>query len=362
MQARVAVIGASGYSGVELTKLLAGHPHAQLAVASSDRWVGEPVAARAGVASQLRYVALDAAVEQAKQCDVVMLATPAEASHELVPRLVEHARVIDLSGAYRLRTTALYPRYYGFEHQHIGLLGQAVYGLPELFRERIAGARLVANPGCYATAIQLALAPLLASRPPAATPAATAPGETRPFARVDDLVEGRVIVDAMSGVTGAGRKASEEYSFAEIAGDVRAYRVLRHQHQPEIEQSLGELAGRTVEVTFVPHLLPVNRGILATCHAQLAGSHDVAAVYERAYAREPFISLAPSADRVALHDVVGTNRCRIGVSVGEHGELVVISAIDNLVKGAAGQAVQNLNLLLGCDEQAGLGGLRSFHP
>ena len=293
----------------------------------------------------------------------MLLATPAEASHELVPKLVAHTRVIDLSGAYRLRNPARYDKYYGFKHAHVGLLDEAVYGLPELFRDRIAGARLVANPGCYATAIQLALAPLIRSESEQATKAVASDGTTRPFKRIDDdLLDGRIIIDAMSGVTGAGRKATEEFSFAEIAGDVRAYRVLRHQHEPEIEQSLSDLAERSIDITFVPHLLPVKRGILATCHAQLAGAHDVAGLYKQFYARESFVTLAPSAEHVALHDVVGTNRCRIGVSVGESGELVVIAAIDNLVEGAAGQAVQNLNLLLGLDEQAGLAGLRSFHP
>jgi N-acetyl-gamma-glutamyl-phosphate reductase len=343
MQARVAVIGASGYSGVELTKLLARHPSVELVVASSDRWVGESVAARTGVKTALRYVTVEAAVEQARQCDVVLLATPAEASHELVPALAEHTRVIDLSGAYRLKNLSQYERYYGFTHRHVELLKRAVYGLPELYRERIHGARLVANPGCYATAIQLALAPLVGKA-------------------VDAPPEGRIIVDAMSGVTGAGRKAAEEWSFAEIAGDVRAYRVLRHQHEPEIEQSLDELAGRAIDITFVPHLLPVQRGILATCHVQYLGTRDVAGLYEQAYGSEPFVALAKSAEHVKLHDVVGTNTCRIGVTVGDGGALVAIAAIDNLVKGAAGQAVQNLNLMLGLDEQAGLAGLRSFHP
>jgi N-acetyl-gamma-glutamyl-phosphate reductase len=403
MHPRVALIGASGYSGVELTKLLAGHPGVELAVASSDRWVGEAVAARTGVRSSLRYLALDEAVSQAKQCDVALLATPADASHELVPQLLPHARVIDLSGAYRLKSAAASKKFYGFDHKHDGLLAEAIYGLPELYRARIAGARLIANPGCYATAIQLALAPLVLgaredssgsvmSAPDARTPrswstdARTSPAgwspdartprrpitplepATRPFDRAsltDDLLAGRIIVDAMSGVTGAGRKATEEMSFAEVASDVRAYRVLRHQHEPEIEQSLSDLADRAVDITFVPHLLPVQRGILATCHAQLtplATAVDIAALYEHAYGGEPFITLAPNTESVALHDVVGTNQCRIGISVGEQGELVVIAAIDNLVKGAAGQAVQNLNLLLGLDEQAGLAGLRSFHP
>jgi N-acetyl-gamma-glutamyl-phosphate reductase len=207
-----------------------------------------------------------------------------------------------------------------------------VYGLPELSRAGIASARLVANPGCYATTIQLALAPF------------------------KGMTTGRIVVDAMSGVTGAGRKATEEYSFTEISGDLRAYKALGHQHRPEIEQQLG------VEVSFVPHLLPVPRGILATCHLQLAGAHDIGHALHSRYAQEPFVELADNAESVSLHHVVGTNKCRIGFRMSERGELVVTSAIDNLVKGAAGQAVQNMNLMLGLPEHTGLAGLRSFHP
>lgn len=342
MQRRVALIGASGYTGIELTRLLVSHPHVELAVASSDRWVGKAIEDKVAAPTALRYVSLDDAVAQAASCDVVLLATPAEASLELVPRLLAAGpRVIDLSGAYRLRDPALYPRFYKFEHTHPELLKQTVYSIPEL----LIGApspvwgqvRLVANPGCYATAIQLALSPLLQWK-------VLEPG-------------GRIVIDAMSGVTGAGRKAAEEFSFAEVAGDLRAYRALRHQHAPEIEQQLR------AKVSFVPHLLPVKRGILATCHAQLAPGKridDVTEAFDE-YRGAPFISLASSADDVSLHDVVGTNRCRIGWTLeGDH--LVVTSAIDNLVKGAAGQAVQNLNLLLGLDERTALAGLRSFHP
>jgi N-acetyl-gamma-glutamyl-phosphate reductase len=335
MQRRVAVIGASGYTGVELTRLLV----VELAVVSSDRWVGATVEAKTGAASTLRYESNEHALAQATDCEIVLLATPADVSYELVPKLYaahHDVRLIDLSGAYRLRDVSLYPTFYKLEHTRPELLHQAVYGLPELgARKQIAKASLVANPGCYATAIQIALAPV-----------------------VSQLV-GRPIVDAMSGVTGAGRKASEEFSFAEIAGDLRAYRTLKHQHRPEIEQQLG------CEVTFVPHLLPVQRGILATCHVQLkhpASADELVALYRKRYADEAFVSLAASADDVALHQVVGTNRCGIGISVSERGEVVVTSAIDNLVKGAAGQAVQNLNLMLGVDERAGLAGLRSFHP
>lgn len=340
MQRRVALIGASGYTGIELTRLLVSHPNVELAVASSDRWVGEAIEVKVGAPTALRYVSLDDAIAQAASCDVVLLATPAEASHELAPTLLASGpRVIDLSGAYRLQDPALYPRFYKYEHAHVDHLRQAVYGLPELARDKpelIAKARLVANPGCYATAIQLAL---------------------RPLVRAGFVPAQRFVVDAMSGVTGAGRKAVEEFSFAEIAGDLRAYRTLRHQHTPEIEQQLD------APVSFVPHLLPVKRGILATCHVQVAPGTRVEQVDAAfaGYRGEPFVVLASSADDVALHDVVGTNRCRIGWTLeGDH--LVVTSAIDNLVKGAAGQAVQNLNLLLGLDERTALAGLRSFHP
>jgi N-acetyl-gamma-glutamyl-phosphate reductase len=357
MQRRVALIGASGYTGVELTRLLASHPNVELAVASSDRWVGESIEGKVGAPSALRYVSLDEAVAQAASCDLAMLATPAEASMALVPKLLAAGpRVIDLSGAFRLRDATLYPTFYGFEHGHPELLANAFYGLPELYGPERAAARrdfrLVANPGCYATAIQLALCPLLG------------------LSTLAHGAAGRIIVDAMSGVTGAGRKAAEEYSFAEIAGDLRAYRALRHQHQPEIEQGLNDMwnegtAHPRVSVTFVPHLLPVQRGILATCHIPVSSgttAETVGYVYRTAFEREPFVVLAKSADDVALHDVVGTNRCRIGWSVSDRGELVVTAAIDNLVKGAAGQAVQNLNLMLGLDERTGLAGLRSFHP
>lgn len=323
---RVSIVGASGYSGMELVRILLAHPSIEIVAAGSDKLAGRAFDATSSVASsgatQLTFVAQAEAI--AAECDVAFLATPAEVSLELAPQLIAKGRrVVDLSGAFRLKDAALYPKFYNFEHHQPELLAEAVYGLPEIDRTRQANARLIANPGCYATAIQLALAPL--------------------------RYEGRAIVDAMSGVTGAGRKATEDFSFAEIANDVRAYRVLKHQHTPEIEQQLG------TRVTFVPHLLPVKRGILATCHVEAKG------VDFSRYANEPFISLAPSANDVKLVDVVGTNKCRIGYTTdGDH--VVVISAIDNLVKGAAGQAVQNLNLMLGLPEQAGLAGLRSFYP
>lgn len=330
----VAILGASGYSGVELTRLAALHPGVELAVCGSDRWVGQSVAERTGVPCEVRYTAPDRAIELAMACSIVFCATPAEVSHDVVPRLMAAApKVIDLSGAFRLRDAAAYDRHYGFSHRHEPLLQQAVYGLPEHARQAIAGAKLIANPGCYATAIQLALAPILK------------------FAR------GPYIVDAVSGVTGAGRKATEELSFAEVYGDIRAYRTLRHQHAPEIAQGLG------APVLFVPHLVPIARGILATCHAELVpgvADADITAAFEARYRDESFIELATGADAVAIHDVVGTNRCKLGWT-RDGDRLVVIAALDNLVKGAAGQAMQNANLALGLAETTGLT-LRSFHP
>jgi len=347
---RIAVIGASGYSGMELVRLLLAHDGVQLVAAGSDKWAGRPVeGSRDSVGGAIAYV--PHAEAAAATADVFMLATPAEASHDLVPQLLARgARVVDLSGAYRLRKPALYAEFYNFEHRHPELLAEALYGLPEIdprVRKDAPNARLIANPGCYATAVQLALWPIRSTCWDMA-------GEIGIFKPNQTFV-----VNAMSGVTGAGRRASEDYSFAEVANDVRAYRVLKHQHTPEIMQGLDW------HVAFTPHLLPVKRGILATCYFELEKGHDAASVakeFEQDYQGERFIELAKSADDVAIKDVVGTNKCRIGWSVGAHGEVVVVSAIDNLVKGAAGQAVQNVNLMLGLPEQAGLGGLRSFHP
>src|SRR5438067_2280010 len=335
----VGIIGASGYSGLELSRILALHPQVELKLLGSDKWAGETAARRAGLpgaAGKIKYAPQDQIVPLARECAAVLLATPAEGSLKLAPIL--HAlgvKVIDLSGAFRLRDASLYPKHYGFEHTHKELLSEAFYGLPELSRAPL-GAKLIANPGCYPTAAALALAPLIGA----------------------GLVEGPFIVDAASGVTGAGRKATEDLSFAEVDEDFKAYRVLRHQHQPEIAQTLGR------KLTFTAHLLPVRRGILATCYARLAPGKTpdgLRAALVHKYASEPFVEVAGSPDEVALKKVTGTNKCQIAVDTdGE--TVIVISAIDNLVKGAAGQAVQNLNLIMGWPETAGLDSLRGFHP
>jgi N-acetyl-gamma-glutamyl-phosphate reductase len=345
--ASVGIIGASGYSGLEATRLLAHHPRAELVFATSDRWVAQSVGARAGVtgpAAALRYLAQPEAEARAKGCDVVLLCTPAEVSLDLVPRLLDKGvKVIDLSGAFRLKDAAAYGAWYGFEHHAPQLLAGAVYGMTELFRARVREAQLVANPGCYPTAATLPLAPLLR----------------------EGLVDPRtLVINAASGVTGAGRKASEEYGFCEVEGDFRAYRVLRHQHTPEIAQTLEQLGGSPAPLTFTPHLLPVRRGILCTTYAWFkpgATVEQVGTALREAYGDEPFIQLLPSAEAVSLKGVVGTNRCQIGFA-SDRGRLVLVSSIDNLVKGAAGQAVQNLNVMSGFDEALGLDTQRGFYP
>jgi N-acetyl-gamma-glutamyl-phosphate reductase len=316
---RVAVFGGSGYSGLELVRLLQRHAGVQLAAVTSDRWAGKTLGG-------VTYCGHADGLEQALKCDVALLATPAETSLELVPQLLTAGvRVVDLSGAFRLRDASLYPHYYGFAHSRPALLAEAVCGLPELERTKQRTARLVANPGCYATAAALGLAPLVRA----------------------GLVE-NLVVNAASGVSGAGRKATEDFSFMELAQDFRAYKVLRHQHTPEISQTLGG-----ARLVFTPHLLPLQRGILCTAVATLKSQANVEAVLHDAYAREPFIRLQPSAEAVRLNAATNGHACHVGATV-DGDTAVVVTALDNLLKGAASQAVQNLNLMLGLAETQGL--------
>jgi N-acetyl-gamma-glutamyl-phosphate reductase len=333
-----AVVGASGYSGLELTRIIARHPRLSLSALYSDRWADEASGARlphTGAAASLRYLPQSHAPDL--RADVAFLATPAEVSLALGPAL--HARgveVVDLSGAFRLHDPAAYPTWYGFEHTAPALLAQARYGLPELDRAALRGATFVTNPGCYATAIALALSPLV---------------------RSGLVAREGIAVAAMSGVSGAGRKSSEEFSFCEVDEDLRAYRIGRHQHVPEIEQTVGRFAGGVGPISFTPHLVPIRRGILATCTLRAAPGATEAGLreaYEKAYGTEPFVRvLAP--DRVTVKDVARTNRCHLGAALDARtGIVVAVSAIDNLVKGAAGQAVQALNATQGWDETLGL--------
>lgn len=326
-------------------RILSRHPHAQLAFAASDRWKGRSLQETLAIDSPLSFCGMDEVAEKAKQCKAVLLATPAEASLEWAPRLLEQGvKVVDLSGAFRLKDPSLYPKFYNFVHPHPALLEAAVYGLTELNREAVASAQLLANPGCYPTGAILSLAPLLAA----------------------DLLEpSSVVIDAASGTTGAGRKAHEDFSFTEVDEEYRAYRVLSHQHTPELAQALRQAsqASRSLGVTFTPHLLPLKRGILATAYARLREGVAPQGLQEtlRSFARgQRFIQVADKPEEVQLKRVVGSNR--VSMSAASDGffdprRVVVVSAIDNLLKGAAGQAVQNLNLMMGWEESAGIASL-----
>ncbi len=351
---RVGIVGVSGYSGIELARILARHPHFRLVQATSDKWAGSKLGARLALPGPAADVACLSQADGKKafgELSLVFLATPAEASCELAPlALAAGARVVDISGAFRL-PAADYPRWYGFAHPDPGLLAQAVYSLPEATgtAERLPAARLVSNPGCYATVSALAVLPLLRA------------GLVDPTS---------IIIDAKSGTTGAGRRATDEYSFSEVDGDIRAYRILRHQHTPEIERilALGGVPG--VRLVFTPHLLPARRGILATVYGRLTpaatAAGDPGAAVTRALATfaegRPFLRVA-DAEAVTLASTVGTNRVVLGARAdAERNVAIVCASLDNLVKGAAGQAVQNANLMFGFPETDGLADLVGHLP
>jgi N-acetyl-gamma-glutamyl-phosphate reductase len=332
---RVGVVGATGYTGVELLRLLLGHPQAELVAVTSRAEAGRPVAEvfpSLRGHTDLRYSAPDVAALQG--CQAVFFATPNGTAMHQVPALLDAGvKIVDLSADFRIRDTAIWRQWYGLEHACPGLLQQAVYGLPELYRDSIRGASLVANPGCYPTAVTLALLPLLRGR------AISARG---------------VIADAKSGVSGAGRKAELETLYGETSENFRAYGAGGHRHLPEMLQTLHDAAGAQVDLTFVPHLVPMVRGIHATVYAQLSGRSDPQELFRDFYAREPFVDVLPLGSHPETRSVRGTNVCRIAVHAGADGRVIVLSVIDNLVKGAAGQAIQNLNLMFGLQEATGL--------
>ncbi|MCX5712788.1 MAG: N-acetyl-gamma-glutamyl-phosphate reductase, partial [Candidatus Omnitrophica bacterium] len=276
----------------------------------------------------------------ASKCDVVFLALPHTVSMDLAPKLLKAGvKVIDLSADYRIKDVKVYEKAYNCKHKDKDNIAQAVYGLPELYRERIKKAKLVANPGCYPTAAALALAPLVSC--------------------VKGIDLDSIIIDAKSGTTGAGKKASDALMFAEVNEDFKAYKVNAHQHAPEMNQELSKLAGRKLEVTFVPHLLPLDRGILETIYVKKTGGKvqgtrgKILDVYKKFYKKEPFVRVCSEGVYPRIKDVANTNYCNIAIKE-EDKQVIIISAIDNLLKGASGQAVQNMNIMFGFDESAGL--------
>jgi N-acetyl-gamma-glutamyl-phosphate reductase len=337
--ASIGILGATGYTGVELLRLLADHPSARVRTLTSERHAGQPIAA---VFPHLQGRELPALSKVGDDdlgaLDVLFGCLPHGTTQEVIRELPRGPKVIDLSADFRLSDPAVYESTYGQPHRAIERQRDAVYGLTELSRAAIRSTDLVANPGCYPTSAQLPLSPLLEARLIAPDP---------------------IVIDAKSGVTGAGRAAKETSLHAEVSEGLHAYGVSSHRHTPEIEQGLSEAAGRPVAVTFTPHLVPMNRGILSTIYVHLAsglGAEDLQAELERRYAGEPFVQVLPFRTLPATRHVRGTNLCQIAVHPGRlPGRAILICVIDNLVKGASGQALQNMNLMLGLPETAGLG-------
>lgn len=333
---KVGIVGGTGYTGVELLRLLSRHPGVELKAITSRK--------EAGLRVDAMFPSLRGRVDLAfsapesaglAQCDVVFFATPnGIAMNEAVALLDAGVRVIDLAADFRIRDIAEWEKWYGMTHAAPSLVAEAVYGLPEVNREAIRGAQLVANPGCYPTAVQLGFLPLIE-------------------AGVIDTAT--LIADCKSGVSGAGRKAEVGALFAESTDSFKAYGVAGHRHLPEIRQGLSRVSGAPVGLTFVPHLTPMVRGIHATLYGRLDRDIDLQALFEQRYHDEPFVDVLPAGSHPETRSVRGANLCRIAVHRPQGGDtVVVLSVIDNLVKGAAGQAVQNLNLMFGFDEAAGL--------
>ncbi len=335
---RVGVLGASGYTGADLVRLLATHPEAEIKVLTANAQAGKPMAAvypHLGGLALPELVKVEAADWSA--VDVVFCGLPHGTTQEIIAGLSRELKVVDLSADFRLKDTVTYAQWYGHEHRAPALQEQAVYGLTEHRREAISGARLVACPGCYPTAALMALLPLVAE---------------------GLIVADDIVIDAKSGATGAGRALKEAMLFGEVAEGMHPYGVASHRHAPEIEQELSEAAGRPLLVNFTPHLVPMNRGELLTIYLRLAEgakSEDLRRSLAARYADEPFVRLVPQGAVPSTRHVRGSNYCLLGVFADRvPGRAILVSTLDNLVKGSSGQAIQNMNLMFGLPETMGL--------
>lgn len=332
----IAILGASGYTGAELIRLLAGHPHAKIVLLTGDSQAGKPIGE---VYPHLRFEGLPdlISMEQAdfSSIDLVFCCLPHGTTQTVIAGLPAHVRIVDLSADFRLENPDTYKEWYGHAHQALGLQKEAVYGLTEHARVQVKTARLVANPGCYPTSVQLPLIPLLKDKL---------------------IAQDSIIIDAKSGMTGAGRAAQQNHLYTEISEGISAYSISGHRHAPEIEQGLSKAAGVPLIVSFTPHLMPMNRGILSTIYVKTnADVSTLKSSLEKAYANEPFVHVMPDKFRVFTHSVRGTNHCIMNVfSDRMKGQAIIVCAIDNLCKGASGQAVQNMNVMFGFPETLGL--------
>ena len=339
MTIKAGVVGAMGYAGAELVRLLTGHPQAELAAISSVSFTGQALSDVYPAYRKICDMVCGTQEEVVDKSDVIFAALPHGLSQELAKTCYDAGKVfIDLGADFRLESEEEYKEWYGGTYIHKELHDQSVYALPELFREQIKGKKIIANPGCYTTAVPLALAPAL---------------------RKGYIAAEGIIADCKSGVTGAGRKLTQNTHYPELNEGFSAYKVAAHRHTPEMEQSLSHVAGGApVRLTFVPHLLPVNRGILATCYAKLQCDvtlEEIRQAYEEQYENETFIRLLPEGRVADIKNVRYSNYCDISLHMDPRtNTFIAISAIDNMVKGAAGQAIQNMNLAFGLDETAGL--------
>jgi N-acetyl-gamma-glutamyl-phosphate reductase len=333
---KVGIVGGTGYTGVELLRLLVQHPRAKLAVITSRSEAGMPVADMfPNLRGRVGLAFTEPSRDALSACDVVFFATPnGVAMNEARALYDAGVRMIDIAADFRLKDVELWERWYKMKHACPDLVREAVYGLPEVNRAAIREARIVANPGCYPTSVQLGFLPLV----------------ERGLVDLDHL-----IADAKSGVSGAGRKAEVHTLLAEASDNFKAYGVTGHRHTPEIAQGLAAMAGRPVKLVFTPHLTPMIRGIHATLYAQVTGRHDLQALFEKRYAEEPFVDVLPKGSHPDTRSVRGANVCRIAVHHAPDTDVVIVlSVIDNLVKGASGQAVQNMNIMFGLPETMGL--------
>lgn len=349
MTIKVGIAGATGYGGIELLRLLGNHPEAEVVLAGTESYVGQEMGAvYPHLAGRVTLPGREATAEAlAAECDVVFTALPHGVPMKLAPAvLAAGKRLIDLGADFRLKDLAAFESWYKHRHSAPELMNEAAYGLPELYREQIQSARLVGSPGCYPTACALAAAPLLKA----------------------GVVESRgIIFDAKSGVSGAGRGVNLGVHYAEVNENFKAYNIAGgHRHTPEIEQTLSDLAGEPVVVSFTPHLVPMTRGILTTAYFTLKQdltTEQVLAIFRAFYQGEPFVRVRPAGDLPTTKQVWGSNYCDIGLQVDQRtGRVLVVAVIDNLVKGAAGQAVQSMNLLFGLPETTGLLNAAPVYP
>jgi len=337
---KASVLGATGYAGIELIRILYGHPQVELTHLVSNSFAGQMLSSvYPNFKGFSDKICSELDIEQiAADSDVIFTALPHGTSDEVIPALYEKGKkIIDLSGDFRYNSVEIYEKWYKTKHAHPELLAKSVYGLPELHRRKIKESSLIGNPGCYTTCAILGLAPLVKN---------------------GIIDTDSIIIDAKSGASGAGRSLSPDLHFCEAHENIKAYKVATHRHTSEIEQELGVLAGKELTISFTPHLLPIKRGILSTMYATLTGEYsfeDVYSLYSDFYKGEPFIVLHQEDSLPQVKYVNGSNMCHIGFVIDKRvRRIIVVSALDNLIKGAGGQAVQNMNILFGLEETTGL--------